>query len=572
MNRYTFNTDISSDGFIQANLVYELMAKVSDDYMFLWDLKNDNFRITPNFIESFNLPSHTLSNIAMHWQTIIHPNDVHLFVKEIEDFITGKIQHHDLEYRIIDKNGEFVWITCRGLGLKDDNGVPILMAGSISNISDAGKKNKFDHVTGVFSRYKLELDIQQILNCSEKNSGYLMLLGVDNFKSINETYGHTFGDSVLHNIAKSLLSLIPNTVQLYRLGGDEFVLHYPNATEEDVALLFNKIKLSMNISHVLGKNSYCCTLSGGATQYPLDGENCIDLLKYADSAMDQSKAQGKNTLSFFSISNHFNKIKAFVLEDYLRQSVENNFHGFELHYQPQISIYSTNLAGAEALLRWSSASHGNVSPVDFIPILEQTGLIIQVGEWIIKQAFAQCKQWQKILPDFKMSINLSYIQIAKDDFEDLIALYLKEFDLNPNSIILELTETCWAPDLKFVQLNFKKYRDIGIKMAIDDFGTGYSSLNYLKNLPLDVVKIDRCFVTGIKPSSYQHIFIESIINIAKCIGLKICVEGVETKEEYDTIKQLAPDYIQGYFFAKPHSSPDFYDKFIINKEYKNALL
>lgn len=572
MNNHKFNTDTSSDNFIQASLVYELMAKVSDSYMFLWDIKNDSYRITPSFIESFDLPHHTVSDIASKWQKIMHPDDVHLFVAEINDFMSGKIENHDLEYRIIDKTGKIVWITCRGLGLRDENGTPILMAGSIANISDAGKENKFDHITGIFSRYKLELDMQEILSSSEDNYGYLILLGVDNFKNINETYGHTFGDSVLHNIANSLLSIIPNEAQLYRLGGDEFVLHYPNASEEQVAILFNKIKLSMNISHVLSKKSYYCTLSGGATQYPLDSKSYTDLLKFTDSAMNESKEQGKNTLSFFSIANHFNKIKTFVLEDYLRQSVENNFQGFELNYQPQISIDSTELAGAEALLRWNSESHGNVSPVDFIPILEQTGLIIPVGEWIIKQSFAQCKLWQKILPNFKMSINLSYIQIAKDDFEAILKRYLIEFDLKPDSIVLELTETCWAPDLKFVQLNFEKYRDVGIKMAIDDFGTGYSSLNYLKNLPLDVVKIDRCFVTGIKPFSYQYVFIESIINIAKCIGLEVCIEGVETMEEYNAVKQLSPNYIQGYLFAKPHCSSDFHNKFIINKEYKNALL
>lgn len=564
--------DEAPDDFAQASLVYELMAETSDTYMFLWDIKNDKFRITPRFIESFNLPHHTLPNIASEWQKITHPDDVPAFVAEVTAFLTGETENHNLEYRLIDKTGKIVWITCHGIGLRDKNGVPILMAGSVVNISDAGKDNKFDHITGIFSRYKLELDMQEILNSAQNNYGYLILLGVDNFKNINETYGHTFGDSVLHNIANSLLSIIPNEAQLYRLGGDEFVLHYPNACEEQVTILFNKIKLSMNISHILSKKTYYCTLSGGATQYPLDSKNSTDLLKFADSAMNESKDQGKNMLSFFSIANHYNKIKSFVLEDYLRQSVENNFQGFELHYQPQISIDTTELAGAEALLRWNSESHGNVSPVDFIPILEQTGLIIPVGEWIIKQSFAQCKLWQKILPDFKMSINLSYIQIAKDDFEAILKRYLIEFDLNPNCVVLELTETCWAPDLKFVQLNFKKYRDAGIKMAIDDFGTGYSSLNYLKNLPLDVLKIDRCFVTGIKPSSYQYIFIESIINIAKCIGLKTCIEGVETMEEYNAVKELLPDYIQGYFFAKPHSSSDFYNKFIINKEYKKALL
>ena len=226
------------------------------------------------------------------------------------------------------------------------------------------------------------------------------------------------------------------------------------------------------------------------------------------------------------------------------------------NYQPQIDTSTRKVIGAEALLRWHSPKHGEVSPIEFIPFLEENHLIIQVGKWVLEEGAKQCLEWQKYDPDFTMSINVSYVQLK----ENALLEYLKNEHIpkvSAKNLILELTESCWVPNLHFLNQEFKDMHEMGYGIAIDDFGTGYSSLSHLKELPANVIKIDRSFIKGLSKGSYEYIFLEYIVKLAHIIHLKVCVEGVETKEEFDTVMQASPDYIQGYLFGRPVCAREF---------------
>lgn len=442
-----------------------------------------------------------------------------------------------------------------------DDPKTIFLVGRIKNI---GEKNKFDSITGTWNREQFEHRMNYLIKEKIYKNGAMFIMDIDNFKNINEKYGHSYGDKVLRAIATEVLEYLPKDVRLYRLDGDEFAFFYPMCTKETIEKIYEKIQMYTNTQHEIESNKYYCTVTAGVAMYPEDGDNYLDLFKHADIALDIAKISGKNRIKFFSQELYENKLKVISMQQKLRECVENNFNDFELFFQPQVNAVTKEVIGAEVLLRWHSSTYGEVSPVEFIPILEQSNLIIPVGKWIIKEAVKQCKEWHKINPDFKISVNVSYIQLKEDFFRDFIVECLVEYQLRPEFLILELTENCWIPDINLLNDKFISLKGIGVYIAIDDFGTGYSSLNYLKELSVNIIKIERSFVKNITYNSYEYTFLEYIIKLAHIINLKVCVEGIESYEEYDIVKSLGVDIIQGFLFGRPVSASEFY-KFQLSK-------
>lgn len=495
------------------------------------------------------------------WSKIVYPDDVQIWKDDIQELLHGKKGEHNLEYRLINKYKEIVWISCRGKVYVSDDPKTIFLVGRIKNI---GEKNKFDSITGTWNREQFEHRINYLIKEKIYKNGAMFIMDIDNFKNINEKYGHSYGDKVLRAIATEVLEYLPKDVRLYRLDGDEFAFFYPMCTKETIEKIYEKIQMYTNTQHEIESNKYYCTVTAGVAMYPEDGDNYLDLFKHADIALDIAKISGKNRIKFFSQELYENKLKVISMQQKLRECVENNFNDFELFFQPQVNAVTKEVIGAEVLLRWHSSTYGEVSPVEFIPILEQSNLIIPVGKWIIKEAVKQCKEWHKINPDFKISVNVSYIQLKEDFFRDFIVECLVEYQLRPEFLILELTENCWIPDINLLNDKFISLKGIGVYIAIDDFGTGYSSLNYLKELSVNIIKIERSFVKNITYNSYEYTFLEYIIKLAHIINLKVCVEGIESYEEYDIVKSLGVDIIQGFLFGRPVSASEFY-KFQLSK-------
>ncbi|HDX7085080.1 TPA: phosphodiesterase PdcB [Clostridioides difficile] len=542
-------------------IFFELLSQSTEDYIFFWDINRNKFKISSAIFDEFNLSKEIESDLVNCWSKIVYPDDVQIWKDDIQELLDGKKGEHNLEYRLINKYEEIVWISCRGKVYVSDDSKTILLVGRIKNI---GEKNKFDSITGTWNREQFEHRMNYLIKEKIYKNGAMFIMDVDNFKNINEKYGHSYGDKVLRAIATEVLEYLPKDVRLYRLDGDEFAFFYPMCTKETIEKIYEKIHMYTNTQHEIESNKYYCTITAGVAMYPEDGDNYLDLFKHADIALDIAKISGKNRIKFFSQELYENKLKVISMQQKLRECVENNFNDFELFFQPQVNAITKEVIGAEVLLRWHSSTYGEVSPVEFIPILEQSNLIIPVGKWIIKEAVKQCKEWHKINPNFKISVNVSYIQLKEDFFRDFIVECLVEYQLRPEFLILELTENCWIPDINLLNDKFISLKGIGVYIAIDDFGTGYSSLNYLKELSVNIIKIERSFVKNITYNSYEYTFLEYIIKLAHIINLKVCVEGIESYEEYDIVKSLGVDIIQGFLFGRPVSASEFY-KFQLSK-------
>ncbi|MCC0725975.1 MULTISPECIES: GGDEF and EAL domain-containing protein [unclassified Clostridioides] len=536
-------------------IFFELLSQSTEDYIFFWDINTNKFKISSAIFEEFNLSKDMDSDVVNCWSKIVYPDDVKVWKDDIQALVDGKKDEHNLEYRLINKYEEVVWISCRGKAYVSDDQKTIIIVGRIKNI---GEKNKFDSITGTWNREQFEYRMNCIIKEKIYTSGAIFIMDIDNFKNINEKYGHSYGDKVLRAIATEVLEYLPKDVRLYRLDGDEFAFFYPMCNKETIENLYEKIQLYTNTQHEIESNKYYCTVTAGVAMYPEDGDNYLDLFKHADIALDIAKMGGKNRMKFFSKELYENKLKVISMQQKLRECIENDFNDLELFFQPQVDASTKNVIGAEALLRWHSNTYGEVSPVEFIPILEQSNLIIPVGKWIIKEAVKQCKEWHKVNPAFKISVNVSYIQLKEDFFRDFIIECLIEYQLKPEFLILELTENCWIPDINLLNDKFISLKSIGVHIAIDDFGTGYSSLNYLKELSVNIIKIERSFVKNITYNSYEHTFLEYIIKLAHIINLKVCVEGIESYEEYNIVKSLGVDIIQGFLFGRPVSASEFY--------------
>ena len=538
--------------------LYEALSASTDDYIFVGNMKTGVFCYPQAMVEEFGLPGQVVREAAAFWGQLIHPHDEAYFLESNQSIADGREDYHNIEYRARNVRGEWIWLRCRGKMLRDKDGQPKLFAGMISNL---GKKNQIDHMTGLYNKYEFEGNIKKYLadrKCMDSIG--LMVLDMDSFKNINDLYDRSFGDEVLRITAQKVASMLPPNAMLYRLDGDEFGILLLGGDTKEAAHLFDKLQQNFCKQQEYGGKKYFCTLSAGYAAYPEDGGNYLELFKRANYSLEYSKIMGKNRMTVFSRDILADRERRLELLELLRESVERGFAGFTIHYQPQADTLSGRLCGAEALARWHCGKYGDVSPGEFIPLMEQSGLIVPFGQWILSHGMAQCLEWCRSRPDFQISVNLSYLQLSQGDFISFLRTALEENSLDPSRLIMELTETYLAKAEEDTLRMIAQMKELGVKIAMDDFGVGYSSLFSLKSIPVDVVKIDRRFVKGITSDPFNATFIRSITDLCHDVGRKVCLEGVETKEEYEAVRELGMEYIQGYYFGRPMSARRFEDR------------
>ncbi len=543
--------------------LYEALVASTDDYVFIGNMKTGVFRYPQEMVDEFGLPGLVVDNAAAFWGQIIHPDDEKSFLESNQEIADGRAEYHNIEYRARNAAGNWIWLRCRGKMIRGSDGEPGLFAGMITNL---GKKNQIDHMTGLYNRYEFEGTIKKYM-MDEKSGGMgIMILDMDAFKNVNDLYDRSFGDEVLRMTGQKIASLLPQNARIYRLDGDEFGILMANGDEAGVQSIFARIQHQFDRQQEYNGRKYFCTISAGCAFYPQDADNYLDLLKYANYSLEHSKRMGKNKATVFSSDLLKEKKRPLEIAELLRESIDRGFAGFSIHYQPVVNTLTGELYGAEALARWSCAKYGNVSPAEFIPILEQSGLIIPLGAWIFYHAAAQCSRWQKIRPDFHVSINLSYLQLQEGDVGAYIRSTLEELAVPPENVTLELTETYLMKEDEAVRGRLEEMQQFGLRIAMDDFGTGYSSLYSLKNVPVAVVKVDQGFVKGITSDRFNAAFIRSIAQLCHNVGKTVCLEGVETQEEYDAVKDMGIELIQGYYFSRPVPANVFEERFILKKE------
>ena len=411
-----------------------------------------------------------------------------------------------------------------------------------------------DFLTGLYNRMKCEVDLRRIIRHTEKEGkkGAVLFIDLDDFKHINDGLGHQYGDILLQQIAAGLTGIPGLRGHVYRMGGDEFVVIIEPDLYPVIERVLNNIVSMFNKPWYLMETEYFCTMSMGVATFPDNSADVHEIIRKADVAMYQAKRAGKNCFEYYDHSKDDSSAKQLDIESNMRQAIATGIEEFVVFYQPVVDINTGMCSSCEALVRWDSKAMGFMGPGDFIPLAEYLGLITSIGDYVLETACKQCKFWNDNgYPDFRINVNLSVVQLMQKDVVDLVRRIISKTGVNPCNIVLEITETFAINDMKRVLSIIQGLKEIGIQIALDDFGTGYSSLNYIKQLPLDIIKVDKTFIDDVVEDDYAQAFIKLIVDLSKTIGTKIVVEGVEQKEQYELLKELGVDYIQGYYFGKP---------------------
>lgn len=424
-----------------------------------------------------------------------------------------------------------------------------------------------DFLTGLLNRMCCERDLARYIDEAKKRNetGALLYMDLDDFKHINDGLGHQYGDILLKNISNAIHSIKGIEETCYRMGGDEFVIIIPPRSYKHFNEIIEGIKAVFARPWYLKDGDYYCTMSMGTVSFPDEGESVEDLIKKADIAMYSAKKTGKNRVAKYNSDSVSESSKRLDMEKNMRDATNKGFEEFLVYYQPIIDISQkgTPCCGAEALIRWDSQELGFISPADFIPLAEYLGLINPIGDYVLKEACKECKKWNDNgYPNYKVNVNLSVVQLMQENIVEIIENTVNDIGINPRNLTLEVTESLAINDMDRMKGIMTKIRELGVRIALDDFGTGYSSLNHIREIPLDVIKVDQSFVKELVDDDYSKSFIKMVGELAGAIGVSICVEGIESKEQYKVLDDMKVRLVQGYYFDKPLTREEFEKKYM----------
>ncbi|MDQ2816945.1 MAG: EAL domain-containing protein [Candidatus Eremiobacteraeota bacterium] len=491
-----------------------------------------------------------------------HPDDR----DAIERAVARSLKHfepYSIDHRIILRDGGVRYVHEQAEYTYDAEGRPYQLVGTILDITErkqAEEKLAFlahhDALTGLPNRTLLADRLTQCI-AQAKRSGRtvaVLFLDLDRFKTINDTLGHAAGDELLKEVAARLRQSIRAADTVARSGGDEFVLVLGDIVEQRhvVGVVRNIVGSLAQPFSVESRDLYI-TSSIGISLYPSDDADVDRLITNADAAMYQAKEKGRNNFVFYTPEIHKSAVRRLSLETDLRKAVEEG--QFTLHYQPVIRLATSAIAGFEALVRWQHPSLGLVPPMDFIPLAEESGLIVPIGEWVMRTACAQHKEWKRLgYATERIAVNISARQLQQRNIAQSIGQVLAESGLSPQALEIEITESLLMKDMSRSLAILKQLRDMGIGISIDDFGTGYSSLGYLKLFPLDTLKIDKSFIRDLTVDRFDEAIASAVVTLAKSLSLNVIAEGVETADQAFKLQELGCDEVQGYLFSKPQTA------------------
>lgn len=424
-----------------------------------------------------------------------------------------------------------------------------------------------DFLTGLYNRMCCERDLARYVDMASvtKRKGALLYLDLDDFKHINDGLGHQYGDVLLKAISHSLQRIrgIENTC--YRMGGDEFVIIIPPDAYERKSEIITGIKDIFLKPWFLKDSDYYCTMSMGVVEFPDEDASVHDLIKKADIAMYEAKKGGKNRVAQYEECFGSSSGKRLDMEKNMRDATAAGYKEFEIYFQPIIDISKEGLpcTGAEALIRWNCAELGFIPPSEFIPLAEYLGLINPIGNYVLYEACKTCWSWNENgYPNYRVNVNLSVVQLLQTDIVEIVERAIRDTGISPRNLTLEVTESLAIDDMDRMKTILARIKKLGVRIALDDFGTGYSSLNHIREIPFDVIKVDQSFIRDLETDSYAKSFIRMVAELAEAIGVNLCVEGVETKTQFEILQSLHVDLVQGYYFDRPMQRKDFEEKYL----------
>ena len=524
-----------------------------------WSLQSNELYFSPELFSILGYTKAATPQVSPEWlYSQINPADIPVVRKAISASIESG-RSLDLTFRIATCAGDEIVVSSQAELEFDNHGRPELLVGTLLDVTDRTKAEQeihhlanYDTLTGLPNRNLLHDRLQQAIVQSARMEGSVgvLFLDLDRFKGVNESLGHKAGDQLLRTVAERLRVCVRESDTLARVGGDEFVVILSVVADEDgVSSAASKILAIISEPFVIEEQELYLTASIGVAVYPNDGTDVQTLLKHADLAMYQAKDMDRNNFQFFSSDLNVKVMERMVLESSLRRALERN--EFELFYQAQVDVVERSIIGFEALLRWRHPELGMISPDKFIPLAEETGLILSIGEWVIRTACRQAKAWQAAgLPPIRMAVNLSGKQF-RTKLDQVVAAILQETGLGASWLELELTESILMRNATENQQLLQALSGMGCSLSIDDFGTGYSSLAYLKNFPLGRLKIDRSFVRDIITNPDDRAIAKIIIDMAHTLKMEVTAEGVEDHDQLELLKSYGCREIQGFLFSKP---------------------
>lgn len=541
--------------------------------------------INNSLISSYDVLQKILDNIgsgiivcSKSTGNILFENDMASHVSEVRETIRECLEEVFKNSDISDQLGtpmerynteSGLWFEVRFSELKwiDGSDVVVATASDITQKKKNQQKIEYqahnDFLTGLYNRMKCEVDLRKVIRRTEKAGlkGAVLFIDLDDFKHINDGLGHQYGDILLQQIAAGLTGIPGIRGHCYRMGGDEFIIIIGPELYDELGKMVANIKTLFNKPWYLMETEYFCTMSMGIAVFPDNSVDVHEITRMADVAMYEAKRSGKNGYAYYSSEVENSTAKRLDIENNMRQAVSTGIEEFVVFYQPVVDVNTQMCTSCEALVRWDSKALGFMGPGEFIPLAEYLGLITSIGDYVLEEACRRCKLWNDNgYPDFYINVNLSVVQLLQKNVVENIKRILDKTGVNPKNIVLEITESFAINDMQRVMDIITGLKKLGPRIALDDFGTGYSSLNYIKQLPLDIIKVDKTFIDDIVEDDYAQAFIKLIVDLSKTIGTKIVVEGVEHKEQFELLKSLGVDYIQGYYFGKPVPANIFEEK------------
>ena len=526
--------------------VFDIAARDSGTYAFLCDVRYDYSRWSKIAVDTFDLPGEYMYEAGKIWGEYIHPDDRKEYLDGLEAILGGGIFSEAYSYRAKKPDGEYVYCTCKGLVMRDENGKPEYFGGTIRN---HGAITYVDDITGLRNQYGFFEDISNRLRREE--AFRVTMIGIGEFSEINEVYGYHFGNRILQVFGKYLKDNMSGASSLYRLDGTRFAILGGDWSNDKVVSAYKETRAHFR-GGVMIEDKYV-VLDLSAAMINVERFDVSDQVVYAclNFAYGESKIRKQGDLvEFYNDLNENNRLRLEKLNA-IKNSITMDYKGFFLCYQPVVDAHTEKLVGAEALLRWKSDGYGLVPPDHFIPVLEKDPIFPDLGRWILKTALEDIKPILADHPDFVVNVNLSYSQLEKSDFIHMVDGVLEETGFSAKNLCLEITERCRLLDMTMLKNVVAQLRMREIKVALDDFGTGFSGIGVLKQLPIDTIKVDRSIVMRIEEDEKERELVKHFTGLAATFGSKVCVEGIETPGMIDILRNYTVASFQGYYYSKP---------------------
>jgi diguanylate cyclase (GGDEF)-like protein/PAS domain S-box-containing protein len=532
------------------------------DCVWDWNIQTNEVSLSKGGKSMFGFADDEIGNDMSEWNARVHPEDIASLLGHISEFFHAKTDRFSGEYRVRCKDGSWKWILTRGMvAHRSDEGRVTRMIGTHTDLSERKKAEEtirrqahYDALTQLPNRRLFRDRLEQTIRRArhDRSAFALILIDLDHFKEVNDTLGHDAGDFLLVDAGQRIQHSVRESDTVARMGGDEFVVILPDIKDPlNIERVTQSIITKLSSPFILGEEKAFISASIGITLFPEDADSMETLLKNADQAMYSAKNSGRNRMSYFTPALQEKAQKRMRLVNDLRDAL--SLDQFRVYYQPIVDLATGDIHKAEALIRWLHPTRGMVNPAEFIPVAEETGMIVEIGDWVLRQAMYEVKRLQDVhFKGFQISVNKSPVQLHNDNPQKA-AEWLDEMHRNgvqASSLIVEITEGVLLDDDSNVKEGLLASRDAGIQVAIDDFGTGYSSLAYLKKFDIDYLKIDQTFVNNLGHHSDDIALCEAIIVMAHKLGLKVIAEGVETSQQLELLKAAGCDYGQGFLFSR----------------------